>query len=68
MENDILIWDAETKSVMTKSNLPVGGYSVNPYEGCIHGRRYYYAAFMKRFTGHIEPWWTFLDVKHWPEI
>lgn len=23
---------------------------------------------MKRFTGHAEPWGTFLDVKHWPEI
>lgn len=23
---------------------------------------------MKRFTGHTEPWGTFLDVKHWPVI
>ena len=23
---------------------------------------------MKRFTGHAEPWGTFLDVKLWPEI
>ena len=23
---------------------------------------------MKRFTGHAEPWGTFLDVKTWPEI
>ena len=23
---------------------------------------------MKRFTGHVEPWGAFLDVKHWPEI
>ena len=27
----ILIGDAETKNIMTKSSLPVGGYSVNPY-------------------------------------
>ena len=27
---DILIRDVETKNIMTKSNLPVGGYSVNP--------------------------------------
>ena len=53
---------------MTKSNLPVGGYSVNPYVGCTHGCKYCYASFMKRFTGHTEPWGTFLDVKHWPEI
>ena len=37
MENDILIRDVETKNIMTKSNLPVGGYSVNPYVGCTHG-------------------------------
>ena len=23
---------------------------------------------MKRFTGHTEPWGTFLDIKHWPAI
>jgi len=27
----ILIRDVETKNIMTKSSLPVGGYSVNPY-------------------------------------
>lgn len=68
MENSILIRDVETKNIMTKSSLPVGGYSVNPYVGCTHGCRYCYASFMKRFTGHTEPWGTFLDVKHWPEI
>ena len=67
-QNGILIRDVETKNIMTKSSLPVGGYSVNPYVGCTHGCRYCYASFMKRFTGHTEPWGTFLDVKHWPEI
>ena len=66
--NDILIRDVETKNIMTKSILPVGGYSVNPYVGCTHGCKYCYASFMKRFTGHTEPWGTFLDVKHWPAI
>lgn len=68
MENGILIRNVETKNIMTKSNLPVGGYSVNPYVGCTHGCKYCYASFMKRFTGHTEPWGTFLDVKHWLEI
>lgn len=68
IENGILIRDVETKNIMTKSSLPVGGYSVNPYVGCTHGCRYCYASFMKRFTGHTELWGTFLDVKHWPEI
>ena len=55
-------------SVLSKSNLPVCEYSVNPYVGCTHGCKYCYASFMKRFTGHAEPWGTFLDVKLWPEI
>lgn len=65
---DILIRDVETKNIMTKSNLPVGGYSVNPYIGCPHACRYCYASFMKRFTGHSEDWGTFVDVKHWKPI
>ena len=28
------IKEIDVKSVMTKSSLPVGGYSVNPYVGC----------------------------------
>ena len=64
----ILIGEVETKNIMTKSSLPVGGYSVNPYVGCTHACKHCYASFMKRFTGHREEWGTFLDVKHWPEI
>ena len=68
VESGVLIRDVETKNIMTKSTPPVGGYSVNPYVGCTHGCKYCYASFMKRFTGHTEPWGTFLDVKHWPAI
>ena len=64
----IKIQDIEVKSVMTKSNLPVADFSVNPYVGCVHGCKYCYASFMKRFTNHPEPWGEFIDVKHWPEI
>ena len=46
--NGILINEAETKNIMTKSSLPVGGYSVNPYVGCTHACKYCYASFMKR--------------------
>lgn len=67
MESEI-IRDIDVQSVMTKSSLPVGGYSVNPYVGCPHACRYCYASFMKRFTGHTEPWGSFLDVKHWKPI
>lgn len=63
-----IIKDIEVKSVLTKSNLPVADYSVNPYSGCAHGCKYCYASFMKRFTNHLEPWGEFIDVKHWPKI
>ena len=68
MMDGILIGDVETKNIMTRSNLPVGGYSVNPYVGCTHACKYCYASFMKRFTGHTEDWGTFMDVKEWPAI
>lgn len=63
-----IIREIDVQSVMTKSSLPVGGYSVNPYVGCPHACRYCYASFMKRFTGHTEAWGTFLDVKKWKPI
>lgn len=63
-----IINEIDVKSVLTKSNLPVCEYSVNPYVGCTHACKYCYASFMKRFTGHTESWGTFLDVKHWKAI
>ena len=68
MIDGIMVKETVTKNIMTKSSLPVGGYSVNPYVGCPHGCKYCYASFMKRFTRHTEEWGTFLDVKRWPEI
>ena len=65
---ETIIQQIEVKTVLTKSNLPVSDYSVNPYVGCTHACKYCYASFMKRFTNHPEEWGTFLDVKHWPEI
>ena len=56
------------KTILTKSNLPIAGYSINPYVGCTHACKYCYASFMKRFTGHTEEWGTFLDVKIWDKI
>lgn len=63
-----IIKAVEVQRILSKSNLPVCEYSVNPYVGCTHGCKYCYASFMKRFSGHTEPWGTFLDVKNWPEI
>jgi len=64
----MIVKEIEVKSVLTKSNLPVSDYSVNPYAGCAHACKYCYASFMKRFSNHPEPWGEFVDVKHWPEI
>ena len=65
---ETIINEIETGNILSKSNLPVCEYSVNPYVGCTHACKYCYASFMKRFTGHTEQWGTFLDVKHWKEI
>lgn len=64
----MMIKEIEVKNVITKTSLPVCEYSVNPYVGCTHACKYCYASFMKRFTGHTEPWGEFLDIKHWDKI
>jgi DNA repair photolyase len=51
------------KSILTKTGISGFDYCINPYVGCGHGCRYCYASFMKRFTGHLEPWGGFIDVK-----
>jgi DNA repair photolyase len=56
------------KTVMTKSKLPASDYAVNPYVGCPHQCVYCYACFMKRFSGHDEPWGEFIDIKDFPPI
>jgi len=64
----MVIKEIEVKGIMTKTDLPVSDFAVNPYVGCSHACKYCYASFMKRFTDHPEPWGEFVDVKHWPEI
>lgn len=59
----MIVKEIQAKSVLTKSKLPESDYCVNPYVGCMHGCVYCYARFMKRFTGHTEPWGEFVDVK-----
>jgi len=57
------IREIKAKSIITRSNLPDTDYVINPYIGCMHSCLYCYARFMKRFTGHKEPWGKFVDVK-----
>lgn len=58
----------DVKGILTKSNLPVSDFSVNPYVGCAHACKYCYASFMKRFSNHPEAWGEFVDIKRWPVI
>jgi len=53
--------EVQAKSILSTSQ--VYPYVINPYTGCQHACSYCYARFMKRFTGHREPWGKFVDVK-----
>ena len=57
----MIIKEIRSKTIL--SNSQVYPYVVNPYVGCQHNCLYCYARFMKRFTGHREPWGQFVDVK-----
>ncbi len=57
----MIVKEIRAKSILSASK--VYDYVVNPYTGCQHACTYCYARFMKRFTGHKEPWGEFVDVK-----
>jgi DNA repair photolyase len=57
----MIVKEIHSKSILSKSK--VYPYVINPYTGCQHSCSYCYARFMKRFTGHREPWGQFVDVK-----
>lgn len=64
----IAIKEIQVKSILSKSNLPIGDYSANPYTGCTFACKYCYACFMKRFSNHSEEWGEFIDVKYWEPL
>ena len=57
----VVIREIHARNILSRSK--VFDYVINPYTGCQHGCTYCYARFMKRFTGHNEPWGQFVDVK-----
>jgi DNA repair photolyase len=59
----VRVAERTARSVLSKSGIPGVRYALNPYVGCAHACRYCYAEFMKRYTGHTEPWGTFVDAK-----
>src|SRR4030066_1018028 len=57
----MIVKEIQSKTILSVSK--VYPYVINPYTGCQHNCLYCYAHFMKRFTGHKEPWGQFVDVK-----
>lgn len=57
----MIVTEKTAKSILSVSQ--VYPYVVNPYTGCQHACSYCYARFMKRYSGHPEPWGEFVDVK-----
>jgi len=57
----MIINETRPKTILSKSK--IYPYVINPYTGCQHACSYCYARFMKRVTGHTEPWGQFVDVK-----
>jgi len=57
----LIVKEIRAKTILSRSK--IYPYVVNPYTGCQHACSYCYARFMKRVTGHREPWGEFVDVK-----
>lgn len=57
----MIVKEIQSKTIL--SNSKIYPYVINPYTGCQHACSYCYARFMKKFTGHKEPWGEFVDVK-----
>ncbi|MFC1918401.1 radical SAM protein [Chloroflexota bacterium] len=57
----MIVKEIQAKAILSVSK--VYSYALNPYTGCQHSCSYCYARFMKRVTGHREPWGEFVDVK-----
>lgn len=53
----------QAKSIFTKSGLPGADWVINPYNECLFGCMYCYAAQIARWKHPSEKWGTYLDVK-----
>lgn len=53
----------KAKSILIKSGLPGSDWVINPYNGCLFGCLYCYAAQIARWKHPEEEWGTYLDVK-----
>ncbi len=58
----MIIRETQAKSILNASK--IHDFCVNPYTGCGVGCLYCYARlFIPRYSGHTEPWGTFVDAK-----
>jgi DNA repair photolyase len=53
----------KAKSIFIKSGLPGSDWVINPYNGCLFGCMYCYAAQIARWKHPNEEWGTYLDIK-----
>jgi DNA repair photolyase len=60
-DRTMIVREVQAGSILSRSK--IYDYVINPYTGCQHACSYCYARFMKRFSGHKEPWGQFVDVK-----
>ncbi len=57
----MIVREIRARTILSRSE--IYDHTVNAYVGCAHGCAFCYARFMRRFTGHREPWGAFVDVK-----
>ncbi len=61
IETGPVVTEIQAKAILSKSR--IHDWALNAYVGCAHNCAYCYARFMRRFTGHSEPWGRFVDVR-----
>ncbi len=59
----IKIREIQCKSALSPCGFEKNSFCLNPYIGCGHNCQYCYARYMRYFTGHIEKWGYFIDVR-----
>src|SRR3989339_1588059 len=57
------IREIRASSILIKSGLPAADWVINPYNGCLFGCMYCYAAQIARWKHPDEIWGNYLDVK-----
>ena len=55
--------ELQSKTILTKTNLPASDWVINPYNGCQFACTYCYAAQIARWKHPNEEWGSYVDVK-----